>query len=303
MENIILIFFCLLLGIVLQRAKDFPVNSYKTLNQFIIYVALPALVLFYIPKIKINSTLLFPLGIAWIGFILSFVFFYFIGKRLGWSNKLIGCLILTAGLGNTSFVGFPIIQALYGDEGLKTAIIIDQPGTFVVLTTFGIITATFFSRGKPSFRLIMSKMFLFPPFIATVFACILNLLKVDFPIELQSVFQKLGSTITPIALVAVGLQLTIDRRSKHWGFLALGLFFKLMITPAFFYLFYKIILHGKGLVIDVSIMESAMAPMITGTILAANYGLKPKLSTMMIGIGIPMSFITLAFWYWILTTF
>ncbi|MFD0779500.1 hypothetical protein ACFQZF_14505 [Flavobacterium myungsuense] len=50
-------------------------------------------------------------------------------------------------------------------------------------------------------------------------------------------------------------------------------------------------------------MESAMAPMITGTILAANYGLKPKLSTMMIGIGIPMSFITLAFWYWILITF
>ncbi|KAB1155018.1 AEC family transporter [Flavobacterium luteum] len=303
MENIILIFFCLLLGIILQRAKDFPVNSYKTLNQFIIYVALPALVLFYIPKIKINSTLLFPLGIAWIGFILSFVFFYFIGKRLGWSNKLIGCLILIAGLGNTSFVGFPIIQALYGDEGLKTAIIIDQPGTFVVLTTFGIITATFFSRGKSSFRLIISKMLLFPPFIATVFACILNLLKVDFPIELQSVFQKLGSTITPIALVAVGLQLTIDRRSKHWGFLALGLFFKLMITPAFFYLFYKIILHGKGLVIDVSIMESAMAPMITGTILAANYGLKPKLSTMMIGIGIPFSFVTLAFWYWILTTF
>jgi predicted permease len=40
---------------------------------------------------------------------------------------LIGCLILTAGLGNTSF-GFPIIEALYGEEGLKTAILVDQPG-------------------------------------------------------------------------------------------------------------------------------------------------------------------------------
>jgi predicted permease len=46
-----------------------------------------------------------------------------------------------------------------------------------------------------------------------------------------------------------------------------------------------------------------MAPMITGCILAATYGLKPKLSGMMIGIGIPLSFITVAFWYWILTTF
>jgi predicted permease len=54
------------------------------------------------------------------------------------------------------------------------------------------------------------------------------------------------------------------------------------------------VLGGKGLEIDVSIMESAMAPMITGAILASNYGLKPKLSSMMIGIGIPLSFITLS---------
>jgi hypothetical protein len=41
-------------------------------------------------------------------------------------------------------------------------------------------------------------------------------------------------------------------------------------------------------------MESAMAPMITASILAT-HGLKPRLSSMMIGFGIPISFITLAF--------
>jgi predicted permease len=66
---------------------------------------------------------------------------------------------------------------------------------------------------------------------------------------------------------------------------------------------YKIICNAKGLAIDVSIMESAMAPMITAAILASSYGLKPKLSSMMIGIGIPLSFLTLAFWYFILNHF
>ena len=70
-----------------------------------------------------------------------------------------------------------------------------------------------------------------------------------------------------------------------------------------FFLLYKILLKGKGIAVDVSVMESAMAPMITGAILASNYGLKPKLSSMMVGIGIPLSFITLAFWYFILNTF
>ncbi len=131
----------------------------------------------------------------------------------------------------------------------------------------------------------------------------MNVLKLDFVPDLQSVFQKLGNTVTPIALVAVGLQLKFDKRSKHYNFLALGLFFKLMLTPTFFFILYKLILNQHTLQVDVSIMEAAMAPMITASVLATSYGLKPKLSTMMIGIGIPLSFITLAFWYWILMIF
>ena len=303
MDSILLIFLCLLVGLGLQRVAAFPRNGHVALNQFIIYVALPGLALFYIPKISISLNLLYPLGIAWIGFLLSFLFFYFIGKRLGWSKKLTGCLILTAGLGNTSFVGFPIIQALYGEEGLKTAIIVDQPGTFVVMATLGIITAAFFATGKPNSKEIVSKILLFPPFLAFVIAFTMNLLKFDFSADLQTVFQKLGATVTPVALVSVGLQLKVDRRSQHWKFLSFGLLFKLLIMPLFFLILYKILLNGKGLAVDVSIMESAMAPMITGAILASNYGLKPKLSSMMVGIGIPLSFLTLTFWYFILNTF
>lgn len=303
MENIILIFVCLLLGVFLQRVKDFPANGYKALNQFVIYISLPALALYYIPKIHLNAQLLFPLGVAWIGFAFSFLFFWLLGRAFGWSKKLIGCLILVGGLGNTAFVGFPVIEALYGKEGLETAIIIDQPGTFVVLATFGVMVATLFSRGTPNPSAIAKKIAFFPPFVAFVVACVMNIAQFDFFEEIQIVCQKLGSTVTPIALIAVGLQLKIEKDSKHWNFLALGLFFKLIITPAFFYILYILIFGQNGKIIEVSIMEAAMAPMITASILASSHGLKPKLSSMMIGFGIPLSFLTLSFWYWILQTF
>ncbi len=303
MENIILIFLCLLLGFLLQRVKDFPLHSYKTLNQFVIYISLPALALFYIPKIELSFQLLYPIGIAWIGFLLSYLFFSSLRKYLGWSSKLTGCLILTAGLGNTSFVGFPVIEALYGKEGLSTAIIVDQPGSFVMLATFGVIIASIYSKGATNIGMISKKILFFPPFIAFVLACIMNVFKLDFINELQMVFEKLGNTVSPIALIAVGLQLKFDKNSKHWPFLGLGLVFKLLITPLFFYIFYKLILNQDNTMIDVSILESAMAPMITASILASSNGLKPKLSSMMIGFGIPLSFLTLAFWYFILTTF
>jgi predicted permease len=300
MENIILIFVCLVVGVVLQRLKEFPQNSHLVLNQFVIHISLPALAFYYIPKIKITSDLLYPLAVAWIGFGLSFLFFALLGKNLGWSKKLIGCLILTAGLGNTAFIGFPVIEALYGKEGLETAIIIDQPGSFVVLSTMGILVASYYSRGTASASMILSKILFFPPFIGFAIAVLMNILKYDFVQEIQMVFQKLGTTVTPIALIAVGLQLTFERKSKHWQFLTLGLAFKLLIMPAFIVLLYLFILGKSGAIFDISIMEAAMAPMITASILASTYGLKPRLSSMMIGFGIPISFITLAFWYWIL---
>ena len=58
---------------------------------------------------------------------------------------------------------------------------------------------------------------------------------------------------------------------------------------------------GKtDLATKVCIIEAAMAPMITGSILASTYGLKPELSSMMVGYGIPISFITIAAWYFLI---
>jgi len=64
-------------------------------------------------------------------------------------------------------------------------------------------------------------------------------------------------------------------------------------------LFYGV--FGKSdLATQVCIIEAAMAPMITGAILASSYGLKPQLSNMMVGFGIPISFITIGLWYLLL---
>lgn len=300
MNNFILIFFFLTLGLVLQHVKQFPTSLYKILNKIVIYFCLPAITLYHIPKIRWSNELLFPIGAGWITYILAFLFFHFLGRRNGWSNKLIGCLILTAGLSNSSFLGYPIIEALFGKKGLETAILVDQPGTFVVVSTLGVFTAAFYSKGSPNALGILKKIILFPPFIMFVLSCLLNILGYDLHQNIQSLLLHTGSLVTPLALLSVGLQLTFDRKSQHWKFLRLGLFFKLLLIPAVIFVLYVFIFNQHSEAIKITIMETAMAPMITGAILASTYGLKPKLSSMMIGFGIPISFLTLAFWYFIL---
>ncbi|HEX8014456.1 MAG TPA: AEC family transporter [Flavobacterium sp.] len=301
MNNFILIFFFLFLGLLLQRVKGFPSNTYKILNKIVIYLCLPAITLYHIPKIKWSNELLFPIGAGWITFILAFVFFHLLGKKLKWSNKLIGCLILTAGLSNSSFLGYPIIEALFGKKGLETAVLVDQPGTFVVVSTLGIFVAAFYSKGSPDTLSIIRKILLFPPFLMFVLACLMNVYDYDLDSIILSILLKVGSFVTPLALLSVGLQLSFDRKSQHWKFLRLGLFFKLILVPFVLLVLYVFIFNQHSEAIKITIMETAMAPMITGAILASTYGLKPKLSSMMIGFGIPISFLTLAIWYFIVS--
>jgi len=301
MNNFILIFFFLILGLLLQKVKRFPPNLYKVLNKIVIYFCLPAITLYHIPKIKWSNELLFPIGAGWISFLLAFVFFHFLGRRLGWSNKLIGCLILTAGLSNSSFLGYPIVEALFGKKGLETAVLVDQPGTFVVVSTLGVFVAAFYSKGSPNAFTIIKKVLFFPPFLTFVAACLMNIFQYDLDENIQFGLLKIGSLVTPLALLSVGLQLNFDRKSQHWKFLRLGLFFRLILTPFIILVLYVFILKQHSEAIKITVIEMAMAPMITGAILASSYGLKPKLSSMMIGFGIPISFLTVAIWYFIVS--
>ncbi|MFZ1333551.1 MAG: AEC family transporter [Flavobacteriales bacterium] len=301
MESLFLVLLCLLIGLALQRSQRLPSNAAASLNQFVLFVPLPALAFYYIPEIELGRHLLYPLGVAWISIAASWLVFGSLGRWLCWSRKLTGCLVLTSGLGNTSFIGFPVIEALYGKEGLVTALIVDQPGSFVVLSTVGIVIATLYSGSAIRTGPIIRKILLFPPFIGFSLAMSMNVIDLHFPELLRSGLYRLGSTITPVALVAVGLQLKLDRRSKHLGFLAAGLGFKLLAVPGILYVLYVVLLKGSGIVVQISLMESAMAPMITGVILASTYGLKPRLANMMVGIGIPLSLITMMGWYWLIS--
>ena len=300
MSNLILLFLCLFLGIFLRKTKIFPENGHLALNSFVVNISLSALALYYIPKVVLSYQIIFPVAIAWMNIILAILFFTFLGKKMNWSKGLIGALIMGAGFGNTSFIGIPVIQAIYGESGIKTVMLVDQPGGFVALSTVGIAVANFYSGGQSSVLEIFKKIILFPPFIAFSIAVLLNIFSVSVPVELDEVFSKLGATTVPLALVSVGSQLRWQKLDSDSKPLFWGLLFKLILFPAFVFVLYFIILKQRGEMIEISFLESAMAPMITAVIIAIDHQLSPKVSNLMIGIGIPLSFVTLAIWYFVL---
>ena len=295
MANIILLAVCLVSGFLLKKTGRFPAATPAALNGFIIHISLPALALLHIHNIRLDASLGLTAAMAWLLFGCAWAFFAAAGKVLGVDRQKTGALILVAGLGNTSFVGLPMIEAYFGKEYLGIGIIADQLGSFMVLSTLGILAATLYSSGDVTPRQMARKILMFPPFEALILALLLR--PVPFPAWSIVILEKLGGTLTPLALVSVGFQLHFGALKTVLKPLSAGLAYKLLLGPALIYLLYVAALGTTGTVVQVTVFEAAMAPMITAGIIAIDHNLEPPLVGMLVGIGIPLSFLTLHLWH------
>lgn len=298
MHNLLLLIVCFTAGIILRRFGKMPESTPRVLNSFIIHVSLPAITLLSVHELTISSDVLFMAAMPWIHFGLGAGFFLLLGRLLQLPRTTVGALMLTGSLGNTSFVGLPMIEAFYGREALVNGIIVDQLGSFMVLSTLGIIVAGIYSDGLPSARGILKRIVFFPPFIALVIALVLR--PFEYPELLTAVLQRLGDTLAPLALFSVGCQLNPGHFGGNVRNLAFGLGFKLLLAPLVIFLLYVKVFGLGGLPITVTLFEAAMPPMITAGIIATEHGIDPPLANLMVAMGIVLAFFTLPLWWMVL---
>ncbi|ABB24548.1 AEC family transporter [Pelodictyon luteolum] len=294
MHNLTLIIICFLLGIAARKLGRMPADTSSVFNSFIIHVSLPALTLLYVHDLRLTGDVAVLASMPWLHFMLAAAFFLVAGKALRLPRKTVGALILTGGLGNTSFLGLPMIEAFYGREGIAHGIIVDQLGSFMVLSTLGITVAGIYSEGRPSIPAILKRIIIFPPFIALLLA--LFLMPVVYPAWLVAVLGRLGDTLAPLALFSVGFAFRPGHLEGNGRNLSLGLGFKLVLAPLVLAVFYLGIVGVRGPGVEVMLFEAAMPPMITAGIIAAEHDINPPLAGLMVALGIIFSFVTLALW-------
>jgi malate permease and related proteins len=301
MENIALLGLCFALGIILRRSGRMPENAPSAINGIIIHISLPALILLYVHRLPIDSSLLYPVAAPWVLFIFGIGLFVIVARVARWNAQTTGGLILSGSLANTSFVGLPMIEAFYGGAFVGVGVLIDQLGTYLVLSTLGIVVAAACSTQASqafSAAIVARKVATFVPFQTLVLALVLR--SVEFPVWFEQLLDRLGATLTPLALVSVGYQLRFADLQGRIPALTLGLLFKLILGPLLITIVLVKLIGTGGPTTQVTIFEVAMAPQIGAAIVALEHKLDPPLVTLMVGIGIPLSFLTLPLWWYLL---
>ena len=291
MSAMLLLFVCLILGMLVARFAKPPAGIVAGINWWVINVALPALVLALIPKVKFDPQLWFPVAAMWLTFGGAWLLFGLLGPRLGWSRQRTGALILVCGLGNTSFMGYPLMQALHGQQGLALAVVADQLGAFPILASAGIVVASLYAGRKPEPAMILRRIATFPAFIALIVGIVAGALG-GWPALLDNVFAPIGATLTPLALFSVGLQFKFHPGERQLGAVGWGLGWKLLLAPLLCWVM-GVAAGVGGLILTVGVLQAAMAPMVSAAILADEYELEPTLANTVLGAGIVLSLITI----------
>ncbi len=282
---------CIALGMAL-RGRGLGPEGTAGLNRYVIAVAIPALALRTVPGIKPDPNLLLACAGPWVVFAGAVLLWGGLGPRLGLDQGTIGCLILVTGLGNTAFVGYPIVRSSYGEAGMSRAVLVDQLGSFLVFSTLGAAVAR--RHGAQTSRSWLA-LLRFPPFVA--FA--VGLLALGVPPLARGldaadpVLGPISGSLVPVALVALGTRVPLALPPMTPVFLG-GLAYKMLLAPLIVAAGWWLLAPEalSGLTAKVSILQCAMPPMVTAAILAQDSELRPELAAQLVGFGLPVALLS-----------
>ncbi len=289
-----LILLMLAIGKICARTRLFPDNAAEVLNQFALYICLSAAVLRYGSKLEIGPQILSVAIVPWVLGAIGVGLVLALQRAFGWSREITAVLMLSVPLGNTSYLGYPLVQAMLGEAALPYAVIYDQFGSFLILSTFGLIVlARSSGEASPSAGQLARRIFSFPPFIALLLA--LTVFPAQPPDAIDGVLQRLSDALLPIVALAVGLQIKFRLPSHALAPLGTGIALKLLLMPALALAWVRLV-GMPPLMADAVVLETAMPTMITAAALAISHRLAPTFAAAMVGYSLILSLLSLPLW-------
>jgi predicted permease len=210
------------------------------LIHFAYNIAMPALLIVTIAQEPAHSLIRWRFLVAFGGgsllcFLLVFAILSMHGSQTLASRTMYG---MTASMTNTGFVALPVLQAIYGQHAVLPAAIatvfvaVVMFPTAVVLLELGQRDA----HGSRTAPIVTVKhVVLNPMVISTLIGMLLSALNLRMPGPVTAYLNILADALTPCALFAIGLGLSIDALRANIGRASLLSVVKLLIMPLIVY--------------------------------------------------------------------
>lgn len=266
----------------------------RRLSRLVVSFTLPCLIFSSVCGQKTEmsqETVLYLLGVGLVILLILPLIGYAVIYGIKVRKDRRGLYIFMVIFSNTSFMGFPVLNAIYGQQGIVYMAILNM-----VLTVFMFTLGVALMRPEGSDRGFSLQDLLSPGMTVSVLSLIFYLLHVPIPQVALHVTEVMGSTTTPLAMLITGASLAqIPLRE---------LFVPVTMYP--FAVFKQIVLP----LIALPVLTAAVPdPIIRGTaffviampvannavIFAENYGAETTLAAKVVFLTTVMSLVTIPF--------
>jgi len=215
------------IGYLLKSLHFWGTQEGTIFSKTVLYVTLPCFILLALAGAELNKeAIIIPL-IFIAGTIVSGIIGFFLSRIMKLPKPSAGAFILACSVGNTGFLGYPLIIEVFGNKGLPWAAIIDQFGMSLPLNTLGIAVASYYGTGRNngSKALTLLKS---PPFLASLVA--LFLIGRQIPAFLHPLWHSmelLRDATVPLIMLFLGISLQPSSLNKEWLPAAIAVILKL----------------------------------------------------------------------------
>lgn len=263
----------------------------RPIEFWVVTIAFPALVLVELPKLEITTDAAVPILGAWTVAALSALLVLAAARFYKWDSALTGTLLLIVPLGNTGFLGIAAVRALLGEDHVALALTFDQLGTDILLVTYGTYVASKFGEAAGGVRVMLKKIFSFPPLIAMLASVALR----HWPLAdwMNDSLGAIGDTVSYTAMLALGLRFRLSRANTVLKPALFGLAIRMLVMPTVAILMVAVVGDTSSIAWDVTTLQIAVPPMVMAGLLAARSGLNTEVATVTVGAGTLLAFVTL----------
>ena len=285
------LFLIICLGTVLAKIGILDVHTKQKLTKLMLYVTTPLMIIdaFHDRLLMIlsHSEGTDNLSVGYL-FAMSFLFY---GLMILLSVILVAALrvpkserrlyLFMTIFGNVGFMGFPVVSAVYGNEGLFYAAIVNCVFN-IIIYTFGVILMTAGdAHGTAVFRSIKwKKLLLSPAVLCSAAAVILFTCQIRLPVILADTFDTLGGLTSPLAMLVVGANLAGMRPSemlRNWKLCIYVVLRQIALPLVFFLLIRTVCSHA--VLVPTLLLLSGMPTANTTALFATEYGGNEKLAS------------------------
>ncbi|WFA09150.1 AEC family transporter [Tissierella sp. Yu-01] len=292
-NSVISLFFILLVGVYGSKKKIITPSINKGLTDILINLTLPLLIISSF-MISFNDDMRTNLYKAFILSPITFFVLFILSKVLvipikGDKKKVLNFSNIFT---NTGFIGFPLLNAIYGAEGVVYGSVFNM---FLNLFVWSYGVMLF--RGYESRKNLKNEILTVlkhPTIISVIIGLIIMITSIRVPNVIHSSVNLIGDITGPLSMIVVGVNLTNVNFKKHlrdWT-IYYGTFVKLIIMPMIIILVFEI-LGESSIVSDSIIVQVAMPTATLASIFAEKYNKALEYSTIMVVITTLLSVVTI----------